>query len=53
MDVMVDGGVDVVVLEENEVMSDGMSGRVMWLLTCAMVEGASASEVRLLFELLV
>ena len=52
-DAMADGGVDAAALEENEVMSDGTSGRATWLLTCAMVEGASASEVRPLFESLV
>ena len=49
-DAMADGGVDAAALEENEVMSDGTSGRATWLLTCAMVEGASASEVRPLLE---
>lgn len=50
---LVEDGVDAYALEEKDVMSDGTSGSAVWLLSCAMVEGASAQEVQPLFEELV
>lgn len=52
-DVLIEDGVDAYALEEKDVMSDGTSGSAVWLLSCAMAEGASAQEVQPLFEELV
>ena len=51
--VLIEDGVDAYALEEKDVMSDGTSGSAVWLLSCAMAEGASAQEVQPLFEELV
>ena len=51
--VLVEDKVDNYALEETQIMSDGTSGACAWLLTCAMIEGASASEVKPMFDDLV
>lgn len=45
-----DGSIDNFALEEQRVTSDGTSGSAIWLTTCAVCEGASASDCRKLLE---
>ena len=47
---LMDDGVDNFALEEVEVLSDGTSGNAAWMLTCAVVEGATGDQVKPLLE---
>lgn len=47
---LLDDGVDNFALEEMKVLSDGTSGNAAWMLTCAVVEGATGDQVKPLLE---